>query len=245
MKKGGEFMEIKNIKIAVITDVHGNLPALRAALKVIDELKCDVIYNLGDSIGIGPFPKECLELLLNLENLEMVMGNHEMYCAYGSPDYIKGEELHHHMWIEKEIDRELKLKIQKLPFMISKEYFKMKLTFIHYPIEKELGKFKEICKDISPNNLDKLFSGIDSDIVFYGHNHPFSDIQGKSRYINPGSLGCSKDSLARVTILDVSNNGYTIENLNVPYDKNLIFEEMKRRSVPNEEIISKIFFGRV
>ncbi len=56
------------MKIAVLTDVHGNLPALQAALRGIRREGCDAIFHTGDSIGIGPYPAECLELLLNTPN---------------------------------------------------------------------------------------------------------------------------------------------------------------------------------
>ena len=52
------------MKIAVLTDVHGNLPALQAALSVLRREDADAIFHTGDAIGIGPFPAECLELLL-------------------------------------------------------------------------------------------------------------------------------------------------------------------------------------
>ena len=51
------------MKIAVLTDVHGNLPALQATLRGIRREGCDAIFHTGDSIGIGPYPAECLDLI--------------------------------------------------------------------------------------------------------------------------------------------------------------------------------------
>ena len=53
------------MKIAILTDVHGNLPALQVALRAIRREGADAIFHTGDAIGIGPFPAECLELLLS------------------------------------------------------------------------------------------------------------------------------------------------------------------------------------
>jgi len=67
------------MRIIVITDVHANLPALEAALESIRAEGYDALFHTGDTIGIGPYPAECLELLLNTPNIHFVMGNHESY----------------------------------------------------------------------------------------------------------------------------------------------------------------------
>lgn len=92
-------------KIAVISDVHGNLPALQAALKSITSKNCDAIYHLGDAVAIGPYPGECLKILLAHPNLKLVMGNHDQWFAYGLPtpvpDWMSKGEIIHHRWLEK------------------------------------------------------------------------------------------------------------------------------------------------
>ena len=61
------------MKLAVLTDAHGNLPALEAALGAIRAEGCDAIYHTGDAIGIGPYPAETLDCLLNTPSLYFVM----------------------------------------------------------------------------------------------------------------------------------------------------------------------------
>lgn len=53
------------MRIIVLTDVHANLPALQAALKEIRKSGYDVIVHTGDAMGIGPYPVECLEVLMS------------------------------------------------------------------------------------------------------------------------------------------------------------------------------------
>ena len=62
-------------RIAVITDVHANLPALDAALAEIDRLGADVTYHTGDAIGIGPFPAECVDRLLSRPSTHLLMAS--------------------------------------------------------------------------------------------------------------------------------------------------------------------------
>ena len=71
------------MKIAVLTDVHGNLPALQVALRAMRREGADAIFHTGDAIGIGPFPAECLELLLSTSGMNLICGNHDAYFSTG------------------------------------------------------------------------------------------------------------------------------------------------------------------
>jgi predicted phosphodiesterase len=64
------------MRLAVISDIHSNLEALETALSQIKKLGSDEIICLGDIIGYGPNPIECLDLILNYTN-KIVRGNHE------------------------------------------------------------------------------------------------------------------------------------------------------------------------
>ena len=64
------------MKIAIFSDVHGNLPALEKFLSMVNG-KVDGYLCLGDVVNYGPWSNECLELVLNLPNLSIVRGNHE------------------------------------------------------------------------------------------------------------------------------------------------------------------------
>ena len=74
------------MKIAVLTDVHGNLPALQAAMRAIRREDADAIFHTGDAIGIGPFPAECLELLLGTPGVHLICGNHDSWFSTGIPE---------------------------------------------------------------------------------------------------------------------------------------------------------------
>ena len=52
-------------KIAIFSDIHGNLQALESIAKDIKEKQINSVYCLGDVIGIGPNPKECLDLIID------------------------------------------------------------------------------------------------------------------------------------------------------------------------------------
>lgn len=74
------------MRLVVLTDLHGNLPALEAALTEIDRDGYDLLAHTGDAVGIGPFPAECLDRLLGLKNALLLTGNHDAWFASGLPD---------------------------------------------------------------------------------------------------------------------------------------------------------------
>lgn len=62
-------------KILVISDIHANLTALEAVLQDVGSI--DAVWCLGDLVGYGPDPNECIELIRNLPNLRCLLGNHD------------------------------------------------------------------------------------------------------------------------------------------------------------------------
>ena len=80
------------MKIGVITDIHSNLPALKAVMERLDELDCDQIICFVNIIGIGPYPEETVRFVMNITNLIAVRGNHEKYLLEGMPSEYPNEE---------------------------------------------------------------------------------------------------------------------------------------------------------
>jgi diadenosine tetraphosphatase ApaH/serine/threonine PP2A family protein phosphatase len=64
--------------VAVISDIHANLPALEAVFRKIDELGIGQILCCGDVVGYGPHPRECVALMRQ-RNIPCVLGNHDLY----------------------------------------------------------------------------------------------------------------------------------------------------------------------
>jgi predicted phosphodiesterase len=63
------------MRTLVLSDIHANLTALEAV--ITDAAKFDRVFCLGDLVGYGPDPNECISLLLELPQLQVVMGNHD------------------------------------------------------------------------------------------------------------------------------------------------------------------------
>jgi predicted phosphodiesterase len=70
------------MRILVISDIHANYPALEAVLA--SAVTVDAVWCLGDLVGYGPFPNECIERISSLPNLTCLMGNHDSAVAENS-----------------------------------------------------------------------------------------------------------------------------------------------------------------
>jgi predicted phosphodiesterase len=232
-------------RIAVFTDVHANLPALDAALAEIDRLGADAIYHTGDAIGIGPFPAECVDRLLSRPSMHLLMGNHDAWFAFGLPDesvpWMPPDEREHQRWVHAQLDPGLKDVVAAWPYASSLRLEELRLDFLHYPLT-DAGKFRSP-QDLTPEAASALFQLTTSTVVFFGHDHRASNVTGGStHYVNPGSLGCSRDAVARFLIFEVESGGnWAISFRGAPYDPEPVFRALEDRRVPARDFIRRTF----
>jgi len=235
------------MRIIVITDVHANLPALEAVLTSIRDEGYDALFHTGDAIGIGPYPAECLELLLNTPNTHFVMGNHESYFVNGlptpQPAWMSDGEVQHQHWTHARLDPQLRSVLAKWPYVLEHDFGGVKTAFVHYGLEPSAQDFQAAIRDATAADLDRVFALHDAALIFYGHAHRASDLKGRARYVNPGSLGCYSQAIARYCVVEFDRGQYRVEHRGVPYDDAELLKTFERRGVPEREFIYRTFFG--
>ncbi len=235
------------MKIAVITDVHANLPALDAALQAIHAEGCDAIFHVGDAIAIGPYPAECIDLMQNTPTLQCVKGNHDLYFVNGlpkpQPEWMSDGEVQHQLWTHKQLGERRKLIVSQWPMILECVIEGLKTTFVHYGLTSLRNDFVSIVRNPSSSDLDDMFGQPHGSIVFFGHHHARSDTQGKARYINPGSLGCHPEAVARYAIARYQDGLVDVQHHSVTYNDRGLFKAFEDRDVPEREFIYKVFFG--
>lgn len=234
-------------RLAVISDLHANLPALEAALGAIRAEGCDLIYHLGDAIAIGPHPRECLDLLLSAPGVVCLMGNHESYFVQGLPDprppFLSAGEAQHQEWVRAQLSAEQRTAVAAWPWVIRRDCAGVSVVLLHYALTSSGRDFRPVVRPPAVPQLDAHFAGCEADLVFYGHDHIFSDLQGRARYINPGSLGCHHEAVARYTLVRFGRKGYAVQHRAVPYDDSRLYEDFERRGVPERCFLYPAFFG--
>ena len=232
-------------RIAVITDVHANLPALDAAFAEIDRLGADAIYHTGDVIGIGPYPAECVDRLLARQATQLLMGNHDAWFAFGLPDesvpWMAPAEREHQVWVHAQLDPGLKSVVAGWPYSSSLRIEGLRLDFLHYPLN-DAGGFR-VPQELTAESASALFQMPTSTLVFFGHDHRHWNLTGGStHFVNPGSLGCSRDPVARFAMVEVESGGtWAVSFRGAPYDPDPVYRALDHRQVPARDFIRRTF----
>lgn len=235
------------MKLVVFSDVHANLPALEAALERLRHEGYDLLVHLGDAIGIGPQPAECLELLLQTPNIRFVRGNHDDWFARGlprpQPAWMSDGEVAHQEWTHEQIDSGLRSVVDGWPWLVEETMAGVPVTFVHYPLDASHTRFQPFVQKPSTEDLDRLFINHRGQLLFFGHDHTFYDVQGRRRYVNPGSLGCHDRPLARYSVAHMASGQYEIAHRAVPYDDAPLYAAFEEREVPERAFIYRSFLG--
>lgn len=252
------------MKIAVFSDIHGNLEALQSILEDINIKGFDEVIYLGDAIGFGPQPKECLELLKQ-SNVKFVLGNHELYFLRGTEidDEINDAQLAHMKWVKSCLDDSDREYLSNCPLYYEAkiDYEKIpsnKILFAHwflkdinapYPFEYALF-FQENHLDLWQkynNQYYQTYIGHEhkrltgDDIV--GANNNFTDTTGDmNNILIVGSSGCTKDDQTWYTSIEIGKSIIT-RKIDVAYNKNRFIETLKNIDYPYKEIINGFAFG--
>jgi predicted phosphodiesterase len=236
-------------KLGIFSDIHANNYALNAILKDAETENLDEMIHLGDAIALGPEPKETLQNLID-HYVTMLKGNHEEYYlskGVNLPEYIYPGEWEHQKWTYESIGDDFIDLISQLPTRISREINGFKFVMMHYSAENfgDEYRLKPLDQDLTMEKIDQLFSE-NADVIFFGHDHRSMDITSSlthTRYIDPGSSGCSSDHLARYVIVEVLENNYKIRFKEVPYEKSKLIDSFIAKDVPSKDFILEFFHG--
>ena len=236
---------MNGIKVGIFSDTHGNLPALEEIVRLFYKEKCDEIYHLGDMISMGPFSRECVEFFFAHPDIRCVRGNHDN--DFVKNNRVQADKSHisteHKSFVFDSLGCELRDKVAELPFTLRRDYFGLRVVFTHYAREADDSAFQTIDKNPTPEKLDKMFSHYDADIIFFGHDHSPMDMRGEKLYIDVGSVGCHAGAYARGIILKVFSDGsFAYDRVTAPYDRQGMFDAMKKKGLPDYEFIQNFYF---
>ena len=238
------------MQLGVVTDIHNNLTALKVVIEKLQQLGCDKIICCGDIIGIGPYPEETVQYLMQIPNLIAVRGNHEKYLLdempteYPNEENMGYEEMKHHKWEHSLLSKESMDFIRKLPYQLSFVCEGYTLSVVHYCMDYD-GHYINGKLNPTKRDLKKMFANISADIVLYGHNHNRNICKGDKIYINVGSLGCPTQdkNIARAGLLNIENGSVEFKPIDLEYDADEVIRAIDRINYPDADNIKKYFYG--
>ena len=224
---------------AILSDIHGNLEALTAVLAEIDRREVQHILCLGDIVGYGPNPKECLDLVMK-RSRAAVMGNHDFAVLFEPFNFNSGAE-QACFWTRRQFEddpdaqaRSARWKfIGNLPVRVRTPEF----VAVHASPRRPINEY--IFPDdiyTNPGKFQSIFEKFEK-VCFVGHTHvPGVFLEGPDFYspdeldyhfeltdekavVNVGSVGQPRDRDPRSSFVLVHEN--VIEFVRLEYDVNL------------------------
>lgn len=178
-------------RIAVLSDIHGNLPALEATLRDIALVQPDLIVVNGD-LADGPFPRQTLELLDSLGDRAMwLRGNGDRWLSevaaeqFTHPDTQTRDLVE---WSARQIPQTYLKRLADLPLMHHVTLPSLGPVSICHATARDDNEMFLV--DSSFEHAEAAFADLTSDIVVLGHTHmPFDRLFNRRRIVNAGSVG--------------------------------------------------------
>jgi predicted phosphodiesterase len=224
------------VKRAIISDIHGNLEALTAVLARIKELQISQIICLGDIIGYGPNPIECLDLVIS-QCQWTILGNHDQAALF-DPEGFNPVASRAIYWTRKQLEADQSAKAdQRWDFLgeLPRRHDEGKYLFVHGSPRDPTNEyvFPEMIYD--RDLMGSLFSRIEG-CCFQGHTHlPGCFTENREFYtpdqsdfvfnlsdtkcmFNVGSVGQPRDGDPRACFVVLDSDQGRVEYHRVEYD---------------------------
>ena len=240
------------MKFAIIADIHGNLEAFQVVLEDIKAQKCTHYACLGDVVGYNANPKECLDIVRNM-NIPCVKGNHDEYCSGESTlegfNPAAAEAVN---WTRKQLSDDDRKWLRDLKYMRMVNNF----TIVHATLD-------------APQRwgyvFDKLAAAAsltyqNTSVCFFGHTHvpvafmrdtmvrggtysKFKVEPGKKYFVNVGAVGQPRDNNPKAGYVVYDLNENTIELRRLDYDIAATQRKILAAGLP-ERLAERLEFGR-
>ncbi|MEA2573138.1 MAG: hypothetical protein QOH93_436 [Chloroflexia bacterium] len=225
-------------RVAILADIHGNLPALEAVTQDLEQFHVDEVVVAGDVINWGPHSRQVLEFIAE-KGWPVLRGNHEFYLLdYGTPrapaEWQDSNRYALLPWLRNQLAGEWQTTIAAWPDAIT-------LRFPDAPLVRVVhGSARSPWEPIYPGatyEAVKEAIAVEESVLVVGHTHlPMDRCIGDKHVLNPGSVGVPLDGLfsAGYLILDGASDGWQAAFRRVPFDYEPIYAEFERQHFAEE-----------
>lgn len=225
------------MRIALIGDVHANLPALEAVLAHARENHAQAVWNVGDFVGYNAFPDEVVSLLRR-PNIVNLIGNYDQKVLVAEQKRKKWArtkaplKLQSFLWSYQQLSQSNRDFLAGLPEQRHIEIEGWQILLVH-------GSPQSIEEPLLPDTPEARFAElaqtIDTQIVICGHSHrAFSKFSAGIWWINPGSVGRQDDGDPRsaYALLELLPGHIQIAHQRIAYDVARAAAAIRERGLP-------------
>jgi putative phosphoesterase len=210
-------------KIAFISDIHGNMPALKAVLDDIEKKDVSRIYCLGDLVGYYCFFNEVVDKIRSL-NIPTVIGNHDHALVYNSGviEHSKTCTNILHWQLENAKPETLSF-LKSLPTSLNINFGGREIMMVHAGLQDHVDEY---LFDVSDAYMKE--HNFNSDVLVSGHTHliSYKKLYSGKAWFNPGSVGQPRDLNPKASYL-VLDEDLNPEFVRVAYDYEVVIKAMK------------------
>jgi putative phosphoesterase len=235
-------------KVALIGDVHANLPALEAVLAHAHQLGVETIWNVGDFVGYGAFPDQVVKRLRK-ENALSIVGNYDRKVLRFKKKRKKWRKSKHpdkflaFQWAYKNLSKKSRKYLRSLPQEIRLQAEGWRILLTH---GSPASDAEHLTPDTPEKRLHELAQMADADAIICGHSHhPFVRQVNGVRFVNTGSVGRPDDGDPRAcyAILYLGPKRFQVYHYRVEYDVEKAVAAIRRHKLP-EAFAQMILQGR-
>jgi putative phosphoesterase len=228
------------VTIAILSDIHGNLPALEAVLQDLSTRPQDHTYCLGDLVGYGAFPNEVVHRI-RAEGIPTIMGNYDdgvgfdrddCGCAYRDEgEKARGQESL--MWTRAKTTDQNKAFLRDFVPDLRFETEGKRVLLVHGS-PRRMNEY--LFEDRPDSSFQRLAESSNADIIVFGHTHkPYVKEVGGVLFVNAGSVGKPKDGDWRACyVLLTPGATEPVAFVRVEYELERILQAMAATTLPPE-----------
>ena len=228
------------MRLAIISDVHANLPALDAILADIETQRPDRLYCLGDLVGYGASPNEVIDRIRRAD-IPTVMGNYDdgvgfdrddCGCAYKDPiDRELGQRSL--MWTRVQTTADNKAFLRSLVPQIRVDSSGTRVLLVHGSPRK-MNEY--LFEDRPRSSFERLARSSNADVIVFGHTHvPYTKLVERVLFVNAGSVGKPKDGDSRAcyAVIEVAAESAVMFR-RVAYDISAAARAIRQSDLPHK-----------
>lgn len=222
------------MRVAIISDIHANLEALEKTVEIIAQKDIDELVCLGDLVGYGANPNECIDLVKRHTNT-VLLGNHDQAAInLKQADYFNTYARQAAYWTNVALTEDHTQYLRSLPYT----HVDTEFTFVHSsPYEPEEWHYVFTIREASQN-----FGHFKTAVCFIGHSHVpgifcedqrTKEIKKGLRYlINVGSVGQPRDGDWRLSFGIFDSDSWSFEAVRSEYDVDTAADKIIRAGLP-------------